>query len=82
MSIALSIGSFFQIYEGMERFQNENYTTLFCGLDTPSPFQSMSNILVVYFYADSSVQLEGFTITYTHVGGKLEYLNSFHTRKG
>ena len=66
----------------MERFQNENYTTLFCGLETPSPFQSMSNILVLYFYADSSVQLEGFTITYTHVGGKLEHLNSVHTRGG
>ena len=81
MSIALRI-VFFQVYEGMERFQNESYTTLFCGIETPPPFQSMSNILVVYFYAGSSVQLQGFTITYTHVGGKLSNLKSFHTRRG
>ena len=73
---------FFQVYDGMERFQNENYTALFCGRKTPPPFQSMSNTLVVYFHADNFVQLKGFTITYTHVGGKLKHLSSFHTRRG
>ncbi|XP_068094350.1 cubilin [Hyperolius riggenbachi] len=53
---------FLQIYDGSSR--NSSLQGIYCGSDRPANFTSTGNFLTVWFFSDSSVEREGFNVTY------------------